>query len=706
MTVEEIEIIIKGNVEDAVNKIEGLKTKINSALTQAMKPIQQVNASIKSSGITQNLQKMSNNINTTTSKASKQMEILSREIEMQQKKIQGLTKEYEYQKNILGGKLFEKYGPSAEMEDTADKIKKAQIQLDKMKLRYENLGNKTIPKVKDATEKIAQSTQNVGKATKKVTKSTNTLAKVFNRMFAMMAIRAIIKQVIQGFNDLAKYSTKFNKSMSNIQSSTLQARNSITTAFAPALQALEPIITKIANGISNMFEQLAMWNTALFTNSKTYIRAKKVTTDYAKSLNDLKRSLAGFDEINVLGEEGQQGMPTAKEMFETANIPEDILNKANRLKEIWQQYKPLILGIAGALAGIKIGNEIDKVSDWISKLFGARKATKSLTDSMLNKNNVLQQQTENTQTEISAVKNLIPVLVGAGEKVSIFSTLLNGLNANEMIPELQNAGNEVNIFANNTEKSTIKISTSFFEMLEKLKMITPQILTQLEEQVTNMEMWSLNIGKNARMAMIPIISYTATAFNNAGSSIAKFINSSSKNFANWCNNLISDIGITMQSWYETFTSSLESAWDAFTGFMAGIGEKISNWWSGAKKWVIPVAATVAGITVVASAVATGGSTLPLLAALATGGVLTQPTPVLAGEYPGAKTNPEIVTPQNLMYETNLKANVPVLNAIEEMTDRLVETFSDVGVYAEFGYDKMIVGLDNAKRKRGAKLYGV
>lgn len=101
MTVEEIEIIIKGNVDDAVNKIEGLKTKINSALTQAMKPIQQVNATIKSSGITQNLQKISNDVNTATSSASKQMEILSREIEMQQKKMQGLTKEYEYQKNIL-----------------------------------------------------------------------------------------------------------------------------------------------------------------------------------------------------------------------------------------------------------------------------------------------------------------------------------------------------------------------------------------------------------------------------------------------------------------------------------------------------------------------------------------------------------------------------------------------------------------------------
>lgn len=42
--------------------------------------------------------------------------------------------------------------------------------------------------------------------------------------------------------------------------------------------------------------------------------------------------------------------------------------------------------------------------------------------------------------------------------------------------------------------------------------------------------------------------------------------------------------------------------------------------------------------------------------LAGGGVLTSPTPVLAGEYANAQTNPEIVTPQSLMKATVLEAN--------------------------------------------------
>lgn len=41
--------------------------------------------------------------------------------------------------------------------------------------------------------------------------------------------------------------------------------------------------------------------------------------------------------------------------------------------------------------------------------------------------------------------------------------------------------------------------------------------------------------------------------------------------------------------------------------------------------------------------------------LAKGGVLTKPTAVLVGEYLGARSNPEIVTPQNIMYETMRRA---------------------------------------------------
>ena len=43
--------------------------------------------------------------------------------------------------------------------------------------------------------------------------------------------------------------------------------------------------------------------------------------------------------------------------------------------------------------------------------------------------------------------------------------------------------------------------------------------------------------------------------------------------------------------------------------------------------------------------------IPQIPRLAKGGVLYDETLVMAGEYSGAKTNPEIVTPQNIMRDT-------------------------------------------------------
>ncbi len=51
----------------------------------------------------------------------------------------------------------------------------------------------------------------------------------------------------------------------------------------------------------------------------------------------------------------------------------------------------------------------------------------------------------------------------------------------------------------------------------------------------------------------------------------------------------------------------------------------------------------------------GTINVPQIPTLAKGGVLTEATALIAGEYSGAKSNPEIVTPQNIMYDTMLRA---------------------------------------------------
>ena len=72
--------------------------------------------------------------------------------------------------------------------------------------------------------------------------------------------------------------------------------------------------------------------------------------------------------------------------------------------------------------------------------------------------------------------------------------------------------------------------------------------------------------------------------------------------------------------------------------------------------------------------------------LAKGGVLTQATPVIAGEYPGASNNPEIVTPQNLLTEIINKGNSDIITAFAQMTSQMISAIEKVDMEVSIGDD--------------------
>ena len=67
---------------------------------------------------------------------------------------------------------------------------------------------------------------------------------------------------------------------------------------------------------------------------------------------------------------------------------------------------------------------------------------------------------------------------------------------------------------------------------------------------------------------------------------------------------------------------------------------------------------------------------PQIPKLAKGGVLTSPTTVTVGEYPGASNNPEIVSPKSLMLETMREANLDLINAVFSMGTKISKAVED------------------------------
>ena len=76
--------------------------------------------------------------------------------------------------------------------------------------------------------------------------------------------------------------------------------------------------------------------------------------------------------------------------------------------------------------------------------------------------------------------------------------------------------------------------------------------------------------------------------------------------------------------------------------------------------------------------------LPAMPVLAKGGVLTTPTTALMGEYPGARSNPEIATPQSLMYETIQKANGEMVAAQATIGRQIIAAIENKDLTVKIG----------------------
>lgn len=149
------------------------------------------------------------------------------------------------------------------------------------------------------------------------------------------------------------------------------------------------------------------------------------------------------------------------------------------------------------------------------------------------------------------------------------------------------------------------------------------------------------------------------------------------------------VGLVIQNWDAIYgkisevagaiVGAVQGAWNTVWSIVSGIGGSVVGFITGIPNAITGAFSTLAGIisapfTAAFGAIKTAWNAtvggfgfktpdwIPLLGgksftipSMAAGGVLTAPTLALAGEYAGAKRNPEIVTPQNIMRETVIDA---------------------------------------------------
>lgn len=210
------------------------------------------------------------------------------------------------------------------------------------------------------------------------------LKNILKYAFGIRSLFALVNKLrsalVDGFKNLAQYSGETNNSISMLMSSLTQLKNAFAVAFAPILNVIAPILNTLIQKIISVVNTFGQLTSAL-TGKTTYIKAKKVQQDYAKSLNsnansaknakkaneELKRTILSFDQINKMDDNSSSdsnsgiadtGGLSPSDMFETESIPSKIKGIADMIKQAWKNADFTEIG---AMVGNKLNAALNSI---------------------------------------------------------------------------------------------------------------------------------------------------------------------------------------------------------------------------------------------------------------------------------------------------------------------------------------------------------
>ena len=182
----------------------------------------------------------------------------------------------------------------------------------------------------------------------------------------------------EAFQNLSRYSSETNASLSMLKSSLFALKNSLAVAFDPIVNIIAPYLSMFIDMLTKAFNIVGQFFSAL-TGKATAVQTKKPFMDYAAGLEktgsaakkaekDIKHGLRAFDELNNLtssdsvnggsGGAGSGVEVSPEDMFTTVTIESDISDFAEKIKQAWENAD---FTEVGGIVGEKLKNALDTV---------------------------------------------------------------------------------------------------------------------------------------------------------------------------------------------------------------------------------------------------------------------------------------------------------------------------------------------------------
>ena len=205
----------------------------------------------------------------------------------------------------------------------------------------------------------------------------------------LFSLRKALDWAKEGFGNLLQQDKGFAATFNTFMQALTNLKNSLAAAFLPIAEIVLPLLTTMINYITAAVSKVGQLIAAL-TGKNTFQTAAADQKDYVAEMNKNtkatkkntketkknQKTIAGFDDINILKDKDKDATPAAAQpaSFQTLPISKEMSGLADKLKDMWKNADFTELG---RMLGEKLKKALESIP-WDKIKSVLRKIAKSI----------------------------------------------------------------------------------------------------------------------------------------------------------------------------------------------------------------------------------------------------------------------------------------------------------------------------------------
>ena len=246
-------------------------------------------------------------------------------------------------------------------------IEKNVVAIDKINQAFDST-NKPASEMASNLEKVVEKLEAARweqeqseKSTKKQASAWSKLVKSIGRIAFYRAIRTALKEITQaakeGLGNLRTIDKDLDTSMKKISLSGITIKNSFAAILSPIIKSIQPLITRLADGIARIVNRITEARAALAGQSKYTKIVTSDMTEYQEQLDKTQDSLGSLLEFDTFTLQ-QRGQEQEQYVGTVTSPVEMTVDEAGDVLEKFEAIKSTLIAIAATIAGMVVLSKI------------------------------------------------------------------------------------------------------------------------------------------------------------------------------------------------------------------------------------------------------------------------------------------------------------------------------------------------------------